>query len=59
MSHEALEYPEAQLVGSGKPMLLDPLSGVPAFASAWLQVYAVRNCRPCEKRFSSFAEPAA
>ena len=24
----------------------DPLSGVPAFASAWLQVYAVSSCSP-------------
>ena len=39
--------------------LFDPLSGVPLFASAWLHTYADRNCRPREKRFSTFAEAAA
>ena len=33
MSHEALEYSEAKLVGSGVPKLLEPLSGVPLLAT--------------------------
>src|SRR4051794_23191533 len=44
ISQDALAYPDAQSEGSGNPMFDDPLSGVPALASAWLHVYEARNC---------------